>query len=136
MTHKSTTDRHRVFKLSSKVGHVTRHAQQLFKVKQSKVKVTKSRDVSAYKNAITRQCMVISTSNLLGIIDVGVDACGILSRSVKSNKPEVEIWRTFKILNAKINVKRHQIAKILHSNRKSGSANRTAVSKFTPEVHK
>ena len=26
--------------------------------------------------------MVISTSNLVGIIDVGVDACGILSRSV------------------------------------------------------
>ena len=39
-------------------------------------------DVSADKNAVTRQCMVISTSNLLGIIDVGVDACGILCRSV------------------------------------------------------
>jgi len=26
--------------------------------------------------------MVISTSNLVGIINVGVDACGILSRSV------------------------------------------------------
>jgi len=34
------------------------------------------------KNAITRQCMVITTSNLVGIIDVGVDTCGILSRSV------------------------------------------------------
>jgi len=42
----------------------------------------------------------------------------------------------FSILNAKINGKRRQIAKILHSNGKSGSANRTAVSKFTPEVHK
>jgi len=41
---------------------------------RSKVKVTKSRDVSAGKHAITRQCMVISTSNLVGIIDVGVDA--------------------------------------------------------------
>jgi len=61
---------------------VTRHAQQLFKVKRLKVKVTKSRDVSAGKNAISPQCMVISTSNLVGIIDVGVDACGILSRSV------------------------------------------------------
>ena len=71
-----------VFKLGSKVGHVTRHAQQLFKVKRSKVKVTKSRDVSADKNAITRQCMVITTSNLVGIFDVGVDAWGILSRSV------------------------------------------------------
>jgi len=36
----------------------------------------------------------------------------------------------------KINRKRRQIAEILHSNRKSGSANRTAVAKFTPEVHK
>jgi len=46
LTHNSRTDRRRVFKLGSKVGHVTRHAQQLFKVKRSKVKVTKSRDVS------------------------------------------------------------------------------------------
>jgi len=59
---------------------VTRHAQQLFKVKRSKVKVTKSRDVSADKNAITGKCMVISTSNIVDIIDVGIDACGILSR--------------------------------------------------------
>ena len=81
MTHKSRTDRHKVFKFGSKVGHVTRHAQQLFKVKRSKVKVTKSRDVSADKNAITRQCMVISTSNFVEIIDVGIDAFGILSRS-------------------------------------------------------
>jgi len=80
MTHKSRTDRRRVFKLGSKIVHVTHHAQQLFKVKRSKVKVTKSRDVSADKSAITRQCMVISASNLVGIIDVGVDACGILSR--------------------------------------------------------
>jgi len=54
----------------------------MFKVKSSKVKVTKSRDVSADKKAITRQCIVISTSNLVGIIDVGVDACGIISKSV------------------------------------------------------
>jgi len=70
-----------VFKLGGKVGHVTRHVRQLFKVKRAKVKVTRSRDVSAEKNAITRQWMVISTSNLVEIIDVGVDACGILSRS-------------------------------------------------------
>jgi len=57
LCHNSRTDRRRVFKLGSKVGHVTRHAQQLFKVKRSKIKVTKSRDVSADKNAITRQCM-------------------------------------------------------------------------------
>jgi len=52
MTHKSRTDRRRVFKLGSKVGHVTHHAQQLFKDKRSKVKVTMSRDVSADKTAV------------------------------------------------------------------------------------
>ena len=67
MTHKSRTDRRTVFKLGSNVGHVTRHTQQLFKVKRPEVKVTKSRDVSADKNAITRQCMVISTSNLKNV---------------------------------------------------------------------
>jgi len=71
MTHKSRTDRYGVFKLGSNVGYVTRHELQLFKVKRSKVKVTRSRDVSADENAITRQCIVISTSNLVGIIDVG-----------------------------------------------------------------
>jgi len=82
MTHKSRTDRRKVLKLGSKVGNVTPRAHLLFKVKRSKVKVTKSRYVSVDKNAITRQCMVIATSNLVGIIDVGVDACGIISRSV------------------------------------------------------
>ena len=47
MTHKSRTDRHGVFKLGSKVGYVTRHELQQFKVKRSKVMVTRSRDVSA-----------------------------------------------------------------------------------------
>ena len=55
ITHNSGTDRHRVFELGSKVGHMTRHAEQLFNVKRSKVKVTKSRDVSADKNAISYQ---------------------------------------------------------------------------------
>jgi len=36
----------------------------------------------------------------------------------------------------KINVKRRQIAEIYYSNKKSWSANQTAVSNFTPEVHK
>jgi len=66
MTHKSRTDRRKVFKRGSMVGNVTRHAQQLFKVKRSKVEVTKSCDVSADKNAITRQCMVIIISFKLG----------------------------------------------------------------------
>jgi len=51
-------------------------------IQGQKVKVTGSRAISADKNAITRQCMVVSTSNLVGIIYMGVDACGILSRSV------------------------------------------------------
>ena len=82
ITRNSGTDRHRVFILDGKVAHVTRHELQLFKVKTAKVKITRSRDVSADKNAVTRQCMVISTSNLVEIIYVGVYACGILSRSV------------------------------------------------------
>ena len=82
MTHKSRTDRHGVFKLGSRVGHVTRHELQLFNVKRSKVKVTRSHDVSADENAITRQCIVISTLNLAEFINVGVDTCGIRSRSV------------------------------------------------------
>ena len=52
----------------------------MFKVKRSKVKVTGSRDVSADKNAITWLSMVISTSNLAGIIDVGVDVVYFLGQ--------------------------------------------------------
>ena len=61
---------------------MTYHARQLFKVKRSKVSVTRSRDVLADKNPITRQWVAVATSNLVGIIDVGVDACGVLSGSV------------------------------------------------------
>jgi len=80
--HKSRTDRHGVFKLVGKIDHVTCHELQLFKVERSKVKVTRSRNVSADKNAVTRQCMFISTSNLVGIIHMGVNACAIISTSV------------------------------------------------------
>ena len=54
----------------------------VFKVKRSKVTGHRSRDISADKNATTLQWMIISTSDLVGIIDMGVEACGILSRSV------------------------------------------------------
>ena len=64
MTHKSRTDRRRVFKLGGRFGHVTRHVRQLFKVKRSKVKVTRSRDLSADKNAVTPKWMVISSSKV------------------------------------------------------------------------
>jgi len=58
---------------------MTRHAGPMLKVKRSKMKVTRSRDVSADKNAITRQWTVISTSHLVGFIDVRINACDILS---------------------------------------------------------
>ena len=71
-----------VFKLGSKVGHVIPAINSNCSRSKGQKSRSKSRDVSADKNAITRQCMVISTSNLVGIIDVGVDACGIISTSV------------------------------------------------------
>jgi len=43
ITRNSRTDRRRVFVLGGEVVHVTRHERQLFKVKRSKVKVTRSR---------------------------------------------------------------------------------------------
>ena len=72
ITRNSRTDRRRVFILGGRVDHVTRHVQQLFKAKRSKVKVTRSRDVSPDENAVTRQWMVIPTSNLVEIINVKV----------------------------------------------------------------
>ena len=138
MTHKSRTDRHGVFKLGSNVGHVTRHEQQLFRVKRSKVKGLRykvTRRVSRQKryNSAVYGHIIFKLCGNYRRGDRRVWYTFLISRS---NKPEVEIWRTFKILNAIINGKRRQIAEILHSNRKSGSRNRTAVSKFTPEVHK
>ena len=50
---------------------------------RSKVKVTRSRDVSAGKKRYNSAVDGHINFNLGGnIIDVGVDACGILSRSV------------------------------------------------------
>jgi len=98
------------------------------------VKVTKSRDVSADKNAITRHGHI--NFKLSGNYRRWRRRVWYSFNVSRSNKPEVEIWRTFRILNAKIYVKRHQIAEVLHLNRKSGSASRTAVSKFTPDVIK
>ena len=51
-THNSRTDSRRILKLGGGVDHVTRHVWPLPKVKSSKVKVTRSRNVSA---AITVQ---------------------------------------------------------------------------------
>jgi len=51
----------------------------------------------------------IFTSNLVEVI--------IMTRVTfsGSNKPEVEIWWTFSLSNAKIQCKHHQIDEILHS---------------------
>ena len=52
----------------------------------------------------------------------------------RSNKPGLANFQHIKC--KKINGKRRQIAEISHSIRKSGSGNRTVMSKFTLEVHK
>ena len=46
-THNSRTDSHRIFKLGGGTDHVTRHVCSLVKVKRSKVKVIRSRNVPA-----------------------------------------------------------------------------------------
>jgi len=46
-TYNSRTDSRRIFKLGGGIEHVTRHVWPLTKVKRSKVKVTRSRNVSA-----------------------------------------------------------------------------------------
>jgi len=46
-THYSRTVSRRIFKLGGGIDHVTRHAWPLIKVKRSKVKVTRSHNVSA-----------------------------------------------------------------------------------------
>jgi len=43
ISHNSRTNRHRIFELGGRVDQVTCHVRQLFKVKRSKVKVTRSR---------------------------------------------------------------------------------------------
>jgi len=126
MTHKSRNDRRRVFKLDSKVGHVTRHAQQLFNVKKSEVKVRVTWRISRQKR---------NNSAVYGHINC--------KRGGNYRRGGRRVWYTFYVsrskhtgsrnmadiqnINAKINVKRRQIAEILHSNRKSGSANRPAL---------
>jgi len=57
---------------------VTSHVLPLSKVKRSKVKVTRSRNVSAP----TTRWIVVSTSNLVEMINVGVSTRGTLCTSV------------------------------------------------------
>ena len=99
---------------------MTRHVRQLFKVKRSKVTVTRSRDVSVDKNAVTRQWMAISTSNFVRIINVRVGACGILSRSVgqKTGSRNMADLQNMKCKNQRrTSPKRRNFS---HFNRKSG----------------
>jgi len=46
ITHNSRTVSRRIFKLGGGIDHVTRHAWPLIKVKRSKVKVTRSHNIS------------------------------------------------------------------------------------------
>jgi len=62
-------------------------------LQDKKVKVIRSRNVSN-QNAIIRQQMVISSSNLVEMTDIGDETYDIFSSST-SNRPEVKIWRTF-----------------------------------------
>jgi len=78
------------------IGHMTRHVRQLFKVKRSKVKVTRSGDVSADKNAITRQSMVISIQTWWELSSC-MSTVWYTFWVSRLNKPEVEIWRIFSI---------------------------------------
>jgi len=82
------------------------------KVKRSKVKVTKSRDVSPHTNAITRQWMVISTSNLVRIISTwgSTRVVYFLGQWVKQtgSRNMADIQH----IKCKINGKRRQIAEI------------------------
>ena len=48
-----------MFKLGGKVGHVTRQARQLFKVKRSKARSQGHVTYEQTKKAINRQCMVL-----------------------------------------------------------------------------
>ena len=73
ITRNSRTDRRRVFILGGEVCHVTRHERQLFKVNGNQWETL---------SLITQERIGVGASNMVGIIDVGVDACGILSRSV------------------------------------------------------
>jgi len=65
---------------------MTRHAHLRTEVKWLKVKVTRSRNMSAARTAITRQWMVASSSNLVGIITVRGAVCNTLSSSVEPKK--------------------------------------------------
>jgi len=81
------------------------------KGQRSKVKVTRSRNVSADKNAITWQCVVISASNLVGIIDVGSTRVVYFQGQLVKQTGGRNMADIQHIKCKKINGKRHQIAK-------------------------
>ena len=76
--------------------------------------------------------MVASSLNLVGIIIVVGAACSTLSTETKETG--VEIWRTFSIIDAKINRKRAQIAEFYHQEMRESEANWCC--QKSPEVHK
>ena len=74
----SRTDKCRVFIPGGKVGHVTRHVRQLSHVRRSTVKVTRSRDVSEDKNAITLWDYMLNFWSTIRQIDMVTDPCTVI----------------------------------------------------------
>jgi len=90
ISHNLRTDKYRICKLGGRVVRVTCHELPLVKVKRSKVKVTVSRNVSGARTlqfgcgwSLSHQ---IQTYHHEGNV-----------KNCRSNKPEVEMWRTFSI---------------------------------------
>jgi len=77
-THNLRTDSRRIFKLGRGVDHVTRHVQPLTKVKRSKVRVTRSRNVSAAIAYNYRQRMIVSTLKLVETFIARGETCEAL----------------------------------------------------------
>jgi len=92
----------RVFKVNEGVEHITRHVWPLSEVRSSKVKVR--------SHAITRQLIVLSTSNMVKVTTIERIYVTHFIGQYRSNGIEVEIWLTFSLFNAKMNWKRAQIA--------------------------
>jgi len=73
-----------MFKVGIVVDNVTRHVWPLSNVKRWKVKVTMSRNVTYQRqNDRTRQRMVLSTSKLVEIINMGAKSMTFLGHWAK-----------------------------------------------------
>ena len=90
ISHNLRTDKYRICKLGGRVVRVTCHELPLVKVKRSKVKVTVSRNVSGATTLQFGSGWSLSHQIQTYHHEGNVQNC-------RSNKPEVEMWRTFSI---------------------------------------